>query len=314
MREQLPVKMMRAPTICATLAVVATVFSLMPLSGAAAEDRALIREQKTVMVDGKPEVWRLQWEAKPNPACGADDADVSLTCPCSGIAYGEEGPLALVPIRSDGVTERLELGPFFDQGRPVAGTGVQRAALQRWAPIETGPDSDWQQKDDPNFVAQVARRPETDVMQLADFDHDGQATEFPLQVGTLPCGKHQMVVIGISKTNPHLHVFSSEEKPDKPLILGSWEWQALRESAGPTDVIDWNCNDHGSIKEWRVHLSADAGLIRARKTSDYCPQVKTSPLYQEFLKLDDLSNRGKVSEQEYSMRFLELFDRLNRAR
>lgn len=276
----------------------------------AADDWPRIREQKTVVVNGKPERWRLEWERKPTPACGADEQDVSLTCPCSGFAFGEQGPLALVRVRSDGKTERLELGPLFGMDGDF-GAGNREAVLQRWAPIETGgPESDFQHALDDDFAAKVAKRPDVDVMQFADFDHDGQATEFLLQVNTLPCGKHQMVLVGVSKANPHLHVFSAAEKPEEPLVLGSWEWEALRQTRGPIAVVDWNCGDHGSEKEWRVRLSTDSGVIHASKTSDYCADVKQSPLYPEILKLNDLYHHGKLSEQEFSTQELKLLEQV----
>jgi hypothetical protein len=301
---------MRVTAMSATSAIFISLASLAAMSALAADDPSLIREQKTVMVNGKPEIWRLQWEAKPTPACSQDDAAVSLTCPCSGTAYGEEAPLALIRIRSDGVTERLELGPLFDNA-PVTGTAAKRAALQRWAPIVTaGPDSDLQHMDDQDFAARVEHRPETDVMQLADFAHVGQATQFLLQVGTLPCGKHQMVLVGISTGNPHLHVFWSIEKPDEPLILGSWEWEALRDSAGPVDVIDWHCGDHGSDQQSRIHLSANAGGIHVARTSRDCPDPTKSEAYKEMLKLNELYARKQIPYDEFIKRKMELIKQL----
>ena len=43
-----------------------------------------IREEKTVVVDGEKEIWQLRWLSKPATSCGAEDAEISLTCPCSG--------------------------------------------------------------------------------------------------------------------------------------------------------------------------------------------------------------------------------------
>jgi hypothetical protein len=278
----------------------------------AADDPALVREQKTVMVDGKREIWRLQWGAKPSPICGVEEADISLTCPCSGFTYAEQAPLALIRIRSNGQTERLELGSFFQEdNNPVVGAGGGQAVLQRWAPIEADqPDNDWQHLGDDDFAARVAQRPLADVMKLADFDHDGQATEFLFQVATLPCGKHQMVVVGISKANPHLHVFSSQDNPNQPLILGSWEWQALRDNAGSVDVIDWHCGDHGSDQQWTVHLSAAAGSIHATKTARQCPDPKLSEAYKEMLKLNDIYERKEIPYDEFIKRKMELIKQL----
>jgi hypothetical protein len=264
---------MKVPNTGTVLVAIVAFVASAGVSNAAESDPSLVREQKTVIVDGNSEIWRLQWDSKPVPMCGAHDRELALTCPCSGFAYGEQGALSLVRIRSDGETERVELGPLFPKDHPLVGAGGGRAILQRWAPAESGPkrDWDWDHVDDDRFEAKVARRPLSDIMKLADYDHDGQATEFLFQVDTLPCGKHQMVAVGVSKANPHLHIFSSAEQPDKPLILGVWEWNALRHSSHPIDVIDWQCDDHMSESQWKVHLSADAGVIHAAKTYRPCP-------------------------------------------
>jgi hypothetical protein len=116
----------------------------------------------------------------------------------------------------------------------------------------------------------VQKRTPVDLLDFADYDRDGNATEFLLQVATLPCGKHQMVLVGVSRANPHLHAFTTVEKPDKPLVLGSWEWEALRKS-GRTTVIDWNCDDHGSNVEWQVELVADSIGLHAKHLKYSCP-------------------------------------------
>jgi len=52
-------------------------------------------------------------------------------------------------------------------------------------------------------------------MDFVDYAHDGRATEFFLQTGSLSCGKRAGVVIGISETNRRLHVFGSAKNPRK---------------------------------------------------------------------------------------------------
>jgi hypothetical protein len=238
-------------------------------SASAADRASLVREQKTVMVNGSPEIWRLQWESKPTTLCGAEDAEMSLTCPCSGFAYGEQGKLALIRIRADGSHERLELGSLFQKDSPVLGMSGGSAVLQRWAPRLSGPEQDLKHAADDKFSAEVETRPLADVMQFGDYDHDGQSTEFPFQVSTMPCGKHQMVLVGLSKANPHLHIFSSVEKPETPLVLGVWVWDALLKS-NDVDIVDWPCGDHGSDYEDRVHLQAGDGLLHAERRSRHC--------------------------------------------
>jgi hypothetical protein len=219
------------------------------------------------MVDGVQETWRLQWHKAPTSVCGTDSPSVSGTCPCSGFAYGEQGELVLVRLRSGAEAERLELGPFFIHEQ-LPGEGP--AMVQRWP--ATLKDMDIED-DDPEFMRAVVNRGLTDVMRFADYDRDGRATEFLLQVGTLPCGKHQMVVVGISKQNPHLHVFSSAENPEQPLVLGAWQWEALLKSHGPIKTFNWACADHGSEYEWVDVVSARHGLLHDVRTSRKCSEA-----------------------------------------
>jgi hypothetical protein len=209
-------------------------------------------------------------------------------------------------------TETLELGTLFQKDNPVVGAGGGRALVRRWTPTDEGSDSDWKHFGDDDFEAQVARRPLAPVMEFADYDHDGQATEFLFQVDTLPCGKHQMVLVGISRKNPHLHIFSSAEDPRKPLILGDWEWKALRDSSQPIDVVDWHCQDHGSDEQLKVHLSADSGVIRVERTSRQCPDPTESPANRELLKLNESYEKRQIPYDEFVKRKQALMEQLPR--
>jgi hypothetical protein len=243
----------------------------------------LIRQQKSVVVDGVKEVWQLRWEKQPEPVCAADDAEISLTCPCSGFAYGEQGSLELVRSRLGAPPETLALGPLFvDPG--FAGHTPFASVVQRWQPVEGDDDNDWKHANDKDFATEVRKRKPTDLMTFADYDHDGRATEFLLQVATKPCGKRQMVLVGISKADPHLHVFSTPEKPDSPLVLTSWEWDALLKSNGHTSVIDWNCGDHLSGFEWRAILDAHDGVLHAKLQSFECRAGSAGRVIEEVVR------------------------------
>jgi hypothetical protein len=213
-----------------------------------------VREQRIVMVDGQREVWRLVWQGPARPFCPVEDADVSLTCPCSGYAYGEAGKLALVRQRDGREVERKDLGYLFDEDDssprpPPKGEGW----LQRWP---TRP-SDIERSSDPRLPDQVRRRPVVRLMRPADYDHDGQATEFLIQVGILPCGKRQYAAVGVSRSNPLLHALASTAHPDRALIMPPQAWAALLKSRQPTPVVTWECGDHGSDE--RSTLSVSAG-------------------------------------------------------
>jgi hypothetical protein len=226
----------------------------------------IVREEQQVTVNGVDETWRLEWAKQPKPTCAPDQPEW-VSCPCNGFAFGERGTLVLVRKRPGQEDERLELNQFFgkDLDSPA---DPGEAVLRRW----NVDDKDIDKTDTPGFAALARRRPNARVMRLADYDHDGEATEFLLQVGTLPCGKEMMVAVGVSRVNPRLHAFRTVERPKKPLILQASHWQALLDAQGPVTVLDWRCADHGSETETDLELSADAGRIHAKKIEYQCTE------------------------------------------
>ncbi len=210
----------------------------------------LVREEQTITVNGVPEVWRLQWKSPPQPACDAKDQSW-MNCPCEGFAYGESGSLDLVRLRQGREVERLPLSPLFDGP----------AMLQRW------PTTD---KD------LVAKRPVVRLMNFADYDHNGAATEFYLQTSSGPCGHIQGVVIGVSSSNSRLHVFGSSLHPDKALVLQRREWDDLLNARGPVRVVDWFCGDHGQNKQIELRLQATPAGIEVIREVYPCPRKVAS--------------------------------------
>lgn len=156
----------------------------------------MIREEQTIVVDGAQESWRLQWAAVPKLYCGADERDGSLTGPCMGFAFGEVGDLYVLRLRDGVEVDRLRLTPLFGE-HPAA-------VVQHWAADD---EQDFKLSQRGDFETIVSRRPTVQVMNFADYDHDGRATEFYLQTEVAPCGKSLGVVIGLSTYNSRLHVF-----------------------------------------------------------------------------------------------------------
>ena len=150
----------------------------------------------------------MRWKSTPKPACEADER--SLTCPCTGFAYGEAGDLTLVRIRSGEEIDRLELTPLFANTDMDTGG---KAILQRWAPDY---DVDFKASERDNFQALISKRPVVKIMNFVDYDHDGNRSEFYLKTDTLPCGKNLGVVIGVSQFNDKLHVFGTLSRPAEP--------------------------------------------------------------------------------------------------
>jgi hypothetical protein len=194
----------------------------------------LVRDQSTVTVQAVREEWRLVWTATPKAVCPAEEVVVSMTCPCSGWAYGEAGDLVLARIRDGREVDRLRLAPLFSGFDGPGDVGPGDAYVQRW-PEKHG-DMDRQERGDPKLLAEIHRRPTPSIINPADYNHDGQATEFLVQVGTLPCGKHVFAAVGVTAARPTLHA------------LGS---------------MIWNCDDHSSEVRSILTVSAEGGVIRA---------------------------------------------------
>jgi hypothetical protein len=108
-------------------------------------------------------------------------------------------------------------------------------------------------------------------MKLADYDRDGFASEFLVQVGTLPCGKRQFSAVGVTTSNPHLHALSSTAHPDTALTMPLSAWRALLKSSGPTAITTWPCGDHGADIRRELVVSANGGAIRVEEQEYSCP-------------------------------------------
>jgi hypothetical protein len=223
---------------------------------------ATIREERKVIVDGGEESWALVWRSTPSDSiCGLSEPLDSFTCPCSGFAYAQSGHLSLrrkIPGREP---ESLDLDDLFlRDGTPGADTNKQ-SLLAKW-PQRDG-DSD-RVDDDPLFREEIRRRKAVSVLNFADYDHDGKASEFLLQVGTWPCGKHYMVAVGAIGAARHLGVIRTMEHPERPLVLPESAWKALL-NGDLQGVVEWECDDHGSEVQQILHVAAQAGHVTAER-------------------------------------------------
>lgn len=235
----------------------------------AAPASTVIREEQKMAVDGILETWRLEWSASPKPACSFDDP-AWYTCPCMGFAFGETGSLTLVRIRPGRNEERLQLDSYFSMNDFAPESSADgKAILQKWKPV----DGDMENFEKPGFAQELAKRPVVRMIQFGDYNHDGRATEFLLQIGTLPCGKPMSIAVGVSKSLDRLHVISSKNSPEKPLVLQAQQWQALKSSkTGTAKVVDWQCGDHGSENQEELELKASKGVISAIRQRYECTE------------------------------------------
>lgn len=237
-------------------------WALLGAAGGARFGVGVVRERRLVRFDSTTEDWSLRWLSTPREVCRPEDPDEWMACPCAGFSFGEAGQLALVRQRHGYSDERLGLDSLFDTG--VAAPG--HAVLKRW-PVY---DSDWQQPSSPSFAARVRRRPLARVMAIADYDHDGRATEFPVRIGNAGCGHETAVLVGISRRDAHLHVFGTALHPNAPLVLQVPDWEALRRANAETTVVEYRCGDHGSDTEIAISLHAGPGGISADSLTYGC--------------------------------------------
>jgi len=211
----------------------------------------VVREERKIQVAGKTESWRLQWASAPTHVCDVGD-DAWDTCLCSGFAFGEKGELELIRSGTSRPEERLGLTPYFDdQESPGEGEGV---ALQRWPRLP---------QDKAPSAKEVHSRPPVRILDVQDFNHDGWATEFVLQVGAGPCGHEASILVGVSRRDPTLHAFGTAEHPKKPLVLSPSAWRKLLPAKAPIEIVDVACGDHGASEESVLTLSANAAGLHA---------------------------------------------------
>lgn len=234
----------------------------------AAPSHEIVREQRSFTVNGAKEVWRLIWRRAPRESrsCGPSAPDMALTCPCSGVAYAQVGDLVLERRRPGMPPQRMDLAPLFSQSDMTSNDKGAVAMLARWPARLNDMDKN-------PGRARIRVRPTVPIMHLRDYNHDGIAGEFLLQVDTLPCGKHLMVAVGTTRDDPRLHALTSAEHPERPLALYSWQWKALARNPHPRIVTDWPCGDHGAEEETTLALRADHGRIHASRITSTCPDT-----------------------------------------
>ncbi len=250
-----------------------------PAAATAAREATTIREQRTVTVGGVRETWQLVWVGKTTPVCAADGDDTP-TCPCDGFAYGESGHLRLVRQRGGREIERMDLGPLFSAaGLMTDDHDKDMAFLQHWP--RTDGDLSLVDKGGAVTPAAVERRPAVQIMVMQDYDHDGHATEFLLPLGSISCGHHAYVAIGLSPGSHRLHVLTTAARPRVPLTLDLPVWQALLKAGRPTTVTAWACGDHGSDRQTDLVVSARDGAIRVRERDLTCSENRRQKLVRE---------------------------------
>jgi len=252
----------RLPSVTREMAVALVPFLLAFLQSYGIA-QSVVREERKVVVGGVTEVWQLVWLKPPKPICAADDFWTST--PCNGFAFGEAGELDLVRLRQGKEFDRFHLTRLFGHDDLDGPTAERVAILQRWEVMD-GDDargSELQQR--------LSLRPLAKAMKIGDYNHDGEPTEFPFQIGEV-AGARICVLIGVSKENRRLHLFGTARLPDKPLKMARQHWESLRDSTKPIHVLEMGCFDHGAESQSELDLSATAKSIHVVQSVYNCPE------------------------------------------
>ncbi len=221
------------------------------LVASAFSQSGLVRDQASV----NGETWRLEWKTPPVSSCGPRDQNM-FTCPCSGFAFGQSGEMELVRERGGKVVQRLALAPFFEG---------KTAQVQFHEPRPGDAD-----KQAAELNRDVSARPVVKVIKLADYDHDGKATEFLLQTSASPCGSVQGIVIGMGAGKGEAHAFGTVAHPNEPLVLRMKEWEAVRNSKGSAHTVAMACGDHGATEQLEHTITASAKGIEVEEQTYAC--------------------------------------------
>jgi len=234
-----------------------------------AECAALVREEKIIVVNGHKETWQLRWlhAPKPSPYCSPMGESFENNCLCAGFAYGESGKLE-VTRRVGKKTERLLLDQFgragdYDSQGPDT-------VLRKWEPQSDDPSDDTNPEAVAKLIASLKRRPESDVLALGDYVHDGVGRQFLFQVGQMTCGKRMSILVGVTAQNPHLHAIKPAPGAIEPIVAEERAWQALLAGGGASTTTFWLCGDHGSEQETELLLVAHGGFVTGTTRSYAC--------------------------------------------
>lgn len=250
-----------------TRRAVLVAMSVVALAAAASGGRQqpVVRERRRVVVGADTEEWRLEWKSPPREVCSPNDGGFAFARPCTGWAFGEAGHLVLIRQRRGALDERFELDSFFEE-TPTGGAVLQRWPTELWdfpGSFDAGPLPD-------SVSRRIRSRPVVMVMRLGDYDHDGRATEFVLEVEPYRTGS---VLVGLSVKNPTLHVFGSALHSNSRLMLGPGQWDDLLQSPdGHVMTNNLLCGDHGSEEAEDVELRTSPDGIHATLYTYACDE------------------------------------------
>lgn len=211
-----------------------------------------IREQRRVVFGGVEEVWRLRFT-------GASTAPTmpppnEWTCPDRYEAQFDAGAVVLERLRGGVVIEAVTA---VEGGNEEIGGGI--AAFWQVPNVDEDPP--------PRDIG----NPWETLLDIGDYNHDGDASEFVLPGAHICCGHAVSLVVGVTRDHPRLHVLTWSDGGMMSLPNDRERWEAVR--ARPRgEVITWGCGDHASPHEERLRWWPGRGGLRVANPVRRCPE------------------------------------------
>lgn len=243
------------------------------------------RETKKVLVDNVEEVWKLQWQSKPEEVCMPKDTNKlgdggpggwegPFNCGCA-IGYSERDKILFLTRERNGkVIDEISVPSLGEEPDDLLNAPPP---LPTW-PKDGGDYKRYEKIPQAQFRKEILARQKVEIMDLKDYDHDGWTTEFVMYLGWGGvCGYDHFALIGLTRRNPRLHVFGTVTNPNKPLIMRSkQEWnELLTAKAGEKVRINyWSCGDHGAEEQEVYEFTIGKNGINADKVWLDCATKK----------------------------------------
>lgn len=211
-----------------------------------------IREQRRVVFGGVEEIWRLRFTSASTAPTMPPPHE--WTCPDRYDAQFDAGAVVLERLRGGVVIEAITA---VEVGDDEIGGGI--AAFWQIPNIDEDPP--------PRDIG----NPWQTLLDIGDYNHDGDASEFVLPGAHICCGHAVSLLVGVTRDDPRLHVLTWRGGGTMSLPNERDRWEAVR--ARPRgEIVTWGCGDHASEQEERTRWWPGRGGLRAANSVRQCPE------------------------------------------
>gem|GEM_PF-1143181 len=219
--------------------------------------------------NGVTETWRLAWTSPPTPYCSSYDEVTDPAAWCrKGLLFSDRGSAELRRERDGAVVDRFSLDPIY-AGDDVYGPG--RPAFPRWSLTSAEVGALLSAPPGTDFRARFEGRPLARILTLADFNGDGIAAEFVVQIGASPFGGGRAAALVGLRSDRRLGVFGGPLTGSSPVVLTSPDqWLAVR-GGRDARLVQRGCGDHGRDEEEALVLRWEEGELIAVAQTVSCP-------------------------------------------